>query len=76
MSDRTTMIAARRTVTIHFLNMVSRAAEAMAQMQRFSGARAGAASNAAPPTLDKSLEPALALHGVNRLLVLPVDHDR
>ena len=36
----------------------------------------GAASDAAPPTLDKSLEPAVALHGINRFLVPPVGHDR
>ena len=36
----------------------------------------GAASDAAPPTLDKSLEPAVAVHSVNRLLVLSVGHDR
>ena len=56
--------------------MVSRAAEAMARMQRFRGAGAGAALDAAPPTLDKSLEPAVALHGINRFLVPPVGHDR
>ena len=32
-------------------------------------------SDAAPPTLDKSFEPAVAVHGVNRLLVLPIGDD-
>ena len=32
-------------------------------------------SDADPPTLDKSLEPAVAVHGVNRLLVLPIGDD-
>jgi hypothetical protein len=32
-------------------------------------------SDAAPPTLDKSFEPAVAVHGVNRLMVLPIGDD-